>query len=116
MQTRNDDIQRMIAAVQEIYQYNFFPEMKVRWDVYPDNIGHFSSPGCYRCHDGLHVAEDGSKISDDCSSCHVILAQGPQSDNAPINPEGVEFRHPEDIGEAWREMACSECHTGTSQL
>jgi hypothetical protein len=116
LESRKVDVESMIAGVQEIYRRNFFPKMKVRWDVYPDNIGHFSSPGCYRCHDGRHVSEDGSVISNDCKSCHIILSQGNDADSQLIDPEGLEFRHPVDIEEAWREMACSECHTGTSQL
>jgi hypothetical protein len=28
-------------------------------------------------------------------------------------PEGLPFIHPEDIDEAWKEMGCYECHTGT---
>ena len=90
--------------------------MKVRWDVYPDNIGHFLNPGCYRCHNGSLVSEGGYRISNDCNSCHIILSQGKQTDGEMINPMGLEFKHPVDIEEAWKEMACSECHTGTSQL
>ncbi len=28
----------------------FFAEMKVRWDAYPNNIGHLEFNGCFRCH------------------------------------------------------------------
>ena len=115
-ETRKDAIDTLISEIQEIYRRNFFPDMNVRWDVYPDNIGHFLSPGCYRCHDGRHVSEDGSVISDDCNNCHIILSQGTESGNQIINPNGLEFQHPVDIDNIWREMACSECHTGTSQL
>lgn len=114
--SRQADVQQMIAATQAIYRKNFFPKMNVRWDVYPDNIGHFLSPGCYRCHNGRLVSEDGVAISSDCQSCHIILSQGTESDSLFIAPEGLEFRHPVDIDEAWRELACSECHFGTSQL
>ncbi|MFQ5675304.1 MAG: cytochrome C, partial [bacterium] len=114
--SRKADVEQMIAEVQEIYRRNFFPEMGVKWDVYPDNIGHFWSPGCYRCHDGKHVSADGSTISHDCNSCHIIISQGSGTDGQPIDPNGLEFKHPEDIEEAWKEMACSECHTGDSQL
>ena len=31
-------------------------------------------PGCFRCHDGSHVAKDGSTIPQDCSVCHNLLA------------------------------------------
>ncbi|MFQ6113889.1 MAG: NapC/NirT family cytochrome c [bacterium] len=116
LETRKDAVEQMIAGVQEIYRRNFFPAMNVRWDTYPDHIGHFLSPGCYRCHNGRFVSEDGSVISDDCTSCHIILSQGNETDSQLVDPNGMEFRHPVDIEEAWREMACSECHTGTSQL
>jgi hypothetical protein len=29
-----------------------------------------------------------------------------------MEPKGLEFQHPEDIGEAWKEIKCSDCHTG----
>jgi len=116
LESRKDDVENMISGVREIYRRNFFPEMKVRWDVYPDNIGHFLSPGCYRCHNGQFVSEDGTVISNDCNTCHVILSQGKETDAQLMDPKGVEFRHPVDIDEAWKEIACSECHTGTSQL
>jgi hypothetical protein len=104
-----------IEATQGAFAKNIFPEMKVRWEYYPLNTGHFESPGCMRCHEGLHVSDDGEKtISHDCTACHVILGQG-TGDRATVSSgiEGLEFEHPEDIDEAWREMGCYECHTGT---
>ena len=67
-----------IAAVQQIYADNFFPEMKANWSTYPDNVGHMIWPGCFRCHDGLHKTEDRKLTikADDCNACHTILAQG----------------------------------------
>ena len=65
------------AAVRElhaIYQRNVFPHMKVTWGTYPTHIGHERSPGCFRCHDGEHAAEDGAVIRQDCDICHTILA------------------------------------------
>jgi hypothetical protein len=44
--------------------------MKVTFGSYPDNRGHNTSNGCFRCHDDLHAAKDGSKISGDCEYCH----------------------------------------------
>jgi len=38
--------------VKRVYHQNFFPEMRVSWQAYPDNIGHKEFPGCFRCHDG----------------------------------------------------------------
>ena len=62
-----------------IYKRNVFPEMKVTWGTYPSGMGHSApghnpSPGCFRCHDGNHVAKDGKAITNDCSTCHNLLA------------------------------------------
>ena len=51
-------IHEVIPVVQGIYTNNFFPEMKANWSVYPDNLGHMIWPGCFRCHDGNHKAEE----------------------------------------------------------
>ena len=67
---------RTIAAVKNVYGRNVFPPMKVTFGVYPDNIGHITSDGCVRCHDG-RTASDGSKINDDCEYCHKQIERPP---------------------------------------
>jgi hypothetical protein len=62
-----------------IYKRNVFPEMKVTWGTYPNGMGHSApghnpSPGCFRCHDGNHTSKDGKTITNDCSTCHNLLA------------------------------------------
>ena len=52
-------IRDVIPVVQANLPNNFFPEMKANWSVYPDNLGHMIWPGCFRCHDGNHKADDG---------------------------------------------------------
>jgi hypothetical protein len=71
---RQRDILLAGHAVLAIYQRNVFPELKVGWGTYPNNLGHTDFPGCFRCHDGSHVAGDGNAISQDCNSCHQPLA------------------------------------------
>ena len=44
--------------------------MKVTFGTYPDNVGHITSSGCFRCHDGGHTAKDGTTISAECEYCH----------------------------------------------
>ncbi|MCA9400900.1 MAG: NapC/NirT family cytochrome c, partial [Candidatus Omnitrophica bacterium] len=83
------EINSATEAVIKIYQHNMFPEMKVRWDAYPDNIGHLSSPGCFRCHDGQHTSSQGQVISRDCNICHKIVEQGPPG-NLEQNINGLE--------------------------
>ena len=66
------------AAVRElsgIYLRNVFPNMKVGWGTYPNNVGHEDFLGCFRCHDDSHKREDGKTITQDCSACHTLLAQ-----------------------------------------
>ncbi len=101
-----------VAEVQKIYTQNFFPEMKVNWRTYPNNIGHTIFPGCYRCHDGKHKSTDGHVIKNDCNSCHTIIGQGAAAVAGPISPNGLEFQHPTDIADMWKEMNCAECHSG----
>jgi hypothetical protein len=107
-----DQVRRAVAQVQLIYRTNFFPEMKASWQAYPNNLGHTIFPGCYRCHDGKHRSADGRTIVHECTACHAIIAQGPGAATGAIAPEGLEFAHPVDIGEMWREVNCAVCHTG----
>ena len=65
-----DAVDRAADAVQALYDRTRFPEMDVGWGTYPNHLGHTDSPGCFRCHDGLHVADDGSTIRQDCELCH----------------------------------------------
>jgi len=64
---------RAVAALQDIYRRNVFSDMKVTFGSYPDNKGHMTSNGCFRCHDDSHAAKDGSTISADCEYCHKQL-------------------------------------------
>ncbi len=107
-------VQQAISEVKAIYLQSFFPEMKVRWDSYPDNIGHFMAPGCFRCHDGNHRSSDGTVLSNDCSLCHSIMAQGkPGEMHFASDRSGLTFVHPaEEVGDAWEAMQCHECHNG----
>jgi len=59
-----------IESLRAVYRSNVFPSMKLTWGVYPDNLGHTTSAGCFRCHDDGHKAKDGSTISGDCEYCH----------------------------------------------
>lgn len=102
-----------IDAFIKVYSENIFPEMKVTWDKYPSNIGHMNFKGCFRCHNGLHESEEGKVLERDCNQCHIINAQG-SPDNLARSEFNIplEFKHPVDIEEAWKEMNCSECHSG----
>jgi hypothetical protein len=103
-------IKKAIVQVQEIYGRNFFPKMKVSWNTYPNHIGHFYTPGCFRCHDGKHKSTTTGKIiSKDCNLCHTVLGQ--IQENIPAGKKVTEFVHPVDIGDEIMKTNCSECHS-----
>jgi hypothetical protein len=104
-------IDQSIASLQKAYSQNSFPEMKVSYEVYPDHIGHLESEGCFRCHNDSFRSDNGRKITRDCNLCHTIIGQGKRDLMQFTNiRDTLEFQHPVDIGTAWKESNCSECH------
>jgi nitrate/TMAO reductase-like tetraheme cytochrome c subunit len=99
---KRGQIDGAVAALQQIFKTTRFPEMHVDWRTHPDNLGHFASMGCFRCHDDLHVSKDGKRISKDCQICHTVL---------PETNANAAFEHPVDIGDL-RGVNCADCHTG----
>ena len=71
---RSNDIQLAGQALLAIYRNNVFPDLKVTWGTYPNNLGHIDDPGCFRCHDGGHSTTDKKTITQDCTTCHQMLA------------------------------------------
>jgi hypothetical protein len=105
-------IEKSIDGTIEAFSRNIFPVMKARWSAYPNHIGHINSPGCFRCHDNQHVSASGRVIRKNCTLCHEIYGQGsPGAMAYGTGDKSLEFKHPVDIGEAWKEMACADCHS-----
>ncbi len=105
-------VENNIAWLQDIYSQNFFPEQGVDWRVYPNHLGHFEFPGCYRCHNDQHVeAKTGEVISNDCNLCHDLIdqAQGAAT-RMPPNYQIRDFQHPRDMVDVWQGRNCTECH------
>ncbi|HJQ86122.1 MAG TPA: NapC/NirT family cytochrome c [Propionibacteriaceae bacterium] len=65
-------VERAIEATQDVWARNVFPDMKVTWGTYPNQIGHDPAPGCFRCHDDNHQTKDGRVIRQDCELCHTM--------------------------------------------
>jgi formate-dependent nitrite reductase cytochrome c552 subunit len=72
---RAKDVSNAGAEIAAIYNRNVFPDLKVTWATYPNNLGHTDFPGCFRCHDGSHSTPDQKQtITQDCNTCHQPLA------------------------------------------
>ena len=81
-------------ALGDAYAWNNFPHMKVKWNTYPNHVGHQDSPGCFRCHDNKHKTDDGAKIGKKCSTCHNIVAEE-ESNSAVLQELGLQEPPPE---------------------
>jgi nitrate/TMAO reductase-like tetraheme cytochrome c subunit len=71
---RQADIERAGRVLGDIFCTDVFPEMNVTWGTYPSHIGHINTTGCFRCHDEEHATDTGETISQDCDTCHSVLA------------------------------------------
>jgi hypothetical protein len=106
---RSGSITAAVEEVRAIYHRNFFPQMKVNWQAYPNNIGHMIFDGCFRCHDEKHVSSKGA-IHRDCTICHDFL-QPVQARPTEVFREIVPA-HPVKLVGIHEQLACAACHTG----
>lgn len=108
-------IEQAIATLDSIYRQTQFPEQGVDWSTYPNHIGHRSFPGCFRCHDEEHSADDGSAISMECSNCHDFIFQANgEAAYGPVVYESTPFEHPGYAG-MHEGMLCTDCHAISSE-
>lgn len=67
-------VEAAARGLQRAFSRNVFPDVKIDWGTYRNNLGHMESPGCFRCHGSALKTADGKMITDDCSVCHEMLA------------------------------------------
>lgn len=108
--TKQLEIRNAVVEVQQIFQRTTFPEMKLNWQTHPNNLGHYYYNGCFRCHDGQHVSNDGRVIGRDCNQCHTLMSETDGSTNAVATVLPT-FKHPVDLGDL-TQVSCADCHTG----
>ncbi len=111
-------IDQAIVALQEAYRRSVFLEQKADWTTHPNNIGHKFSPGCFRCHDGKHLDQQGQAIRLECNLCHSIpIVVGPSDFVARIEiSRGAEPQS--HLNPNWISLhnqvfdaTCENCHT-----
>ncbi len=110
LKNRGSDVEKAIKILQEIYSSNVFPEMNVNWNTYNDNIGHRNWPGCFRCHDGNHISEDGKILTTECTICHTIPQRFSQ---VSLEEEQIVSNlswHPMELKGKHNEILCHKCH------
>jgi nitrate/TMAO reductase-like tetraheme cytochrome c subunit len=95
--TLQNQAKQVTAAIAELkveYRLIATPAMKVQAKTYPDNLGHQSSPGCFRCHDGAHYLVVAGKITNktipsECSTCHTFPQIGASASSFPLGTKPV---------------------------
>jgi hypothetical protein len=103
---KSESVKGAVKETQRIFKTFFFPEMKTNWQTHPNNIGHFYSSGCFRCHDGEHVSDSGKVIRNDCNICHTVIYD---SANPAASIKIASFQHPVDLG-GLSDRKCETCH------
>ncbi len=104
------ELERAIVVLQDLYDRNCDPVMKVSWKNYPSQSGHMYALGCFRCHDGKHKSNDGAVLSKDCSLCHLLIKKKMAKEKKLAVLTEETYPHPVDIGDSYKEMNCSDCH------
>ncbi|HEY3321068.1 MAG TPA: NapC/NirT family cytochrome c [Planctomycetota bacterium] len=107
---QKDALAKAKEQTKRLFALNIFPEQGVDYRAFINNVGHFESKGCERCHDLKHKTADKSKsISKECNACHTIVGQAFTTDELKNMKYGSpEFKHPED--EVSLKKTCSSCH------
>jgi len=113
-----DKIDAAVKELTKIFNDSVFLDQKSDWNSHPNNIGHFDSAGCFRCHDGKHLDADQKAIRLECNLCHSIpvvseaqefvteieIGKGPEPESH-LNPNWISLHN-----KAF-DTTCSNCHT-----
>ncbi len=107
---KSAELEDIVLRVTDIYDRSVFPEMKVNWKTYSSNIGHRNWPGCFRCHDGKHVNEQGQVLTRECGTCHTMPQRGPLTPIGTEMPASTENWHPWELKGTHAVLLCNRCH------
>jgi len=116
-------VTRAINELKTVYRLIGTPEMKVQASTYPDNMGHQSSPGCFRCHDDSHFLVEKGKITNEkipstCATCHTFPQVGASASSFPLGAKPADhkdglyvFDHKDSVkGLQPAGTSCGTCH------
>ncbi|NPV09082.1 MAG: hypothetical protein HPY83_14095, partial [Anaerolineae bacterium] len=116
--SRQEDVERAVEGLRLLFSRTHFPYMNQYWDTYPDNVGHTYFPGCFRCHDGDHIGEDGQAIRAECNLCHSIPQVASGGALLPAVSLAFGDRPESHLSTLWIaehryrfDTSCAECHS-----
>ncbi len=117
----SEKVQDAIALLSVLYESGNFPEQKLSWKTHPNNIGHRDWPGCFRCHDGQHITDDGQAIRLECNLCHSIPQVVRPNEIEPTIPLTTGIEPASHLESTWIaqhhrafDATCANCHTTTN--
>jgi len=97
LKSSNVQVTQAIEELKVEYRLIATPAMKVQAKTYPDNLGHQTSPGCFRCHDGAHFLVVKGQITtktipSECSTCHTFPQVGASASSFPLGAKPVDHK------------------------
>lgn len=114
---RQQTLGYVVDVLQDLYEISHFPEAEVDHDTYPDNLAHSDTPGCFRCHDGKHLAEEEQSIRLHCTICHTIPQTVPEGEPVPEVPFKPTWQPDSHLSTTWIadhrdtfDDSCVGCH------
>jgi nitrate/TMAO reductase-like tetraheme cytochrome c subunit len=123
--TQRRQVDRAVQQLKLLYSLVATPDMKAIADTYPNDLGHQTSRGCFRCHDGAHyqVAPSGRVLNKtipwECTTCHTFPQVGRDISSVSLLGEPPShrsklwvFNHKDEasLTEASTNSFCSNCH------
>jgi len=76
-----DGVEEVTQLLTKTSQKYLYPRMNIKWNSYPNNLGHSGrNEGCFRCHNQRMKNEAGKNITQDCDSCHFMVADDTPED------------------------------------
>lgn len=126
------EIANASKAIAGIYELVVTSEMNTRGGTYADNLGHQSSQGCFRCHDGAHYKVVKGQVTKEtipstCETCHTFPQGSSTPASVPIGKKpgdhsdplwvfshrtvaGTVTPNPNTCGACHKTSYCEDCH------
>jgi hypothetical protein len=112
-----EEIEQAQRVAEELVTRLVFEEPGVTWESFPDQNKHKDFAGCFRCHNGKHLSEDGESIRLQCNICHSVPETVGEGDRPPQMPLAY-IQEPDSHLESnfvadhrfQADESCEECH------